>query len=232
MDFTRDLNRDFKMLYGELLFPHGFTFNKRGFYRRHGDDVLLEVSVFRRHPYFEVTFETYPFSCAYTAERGWRGWGVDWFMANLCKKKGLIYKRQPQDSYEEKMERMYQAFSSTIFPEFNQVVSLDTERAYTEWLEASVGLPRDLVSGIRVFLQQKDYLNARKRIDEYFSKNALSYSEKAASGNRSAFVKEYAFWLDIADGIDQGCYCKIDDYIQEQINITRDTCKRLWIVSQ
>ena len=231
MNNTQQIHRDFKALYGKLLIPQGFVFKKNAFYRRHADDVLLVVSAFLRHPCFEVTFEVYPFSCAYTAAKEWRALGVDWFMANRAKRRGEIYERCPQDPYAVKMERMFHAFSAAIFPEFNKVVSLDTYMAYDEWFSSSVGWPEDIISDIWVSLQRKDYSAAYKYIRRYLDDNAQRYAERRADGNRASYTKEYEFWMEIANKLSRLCYSEIDRYTQERVDVTSDTCKRLGIVS-
>ena len=230
MSNAQQIHRDFKSFYGELLLSHGFIFKKNAFYRRNADDVLLEVSTILRRPYFEVTFAAYPFSCAYTAAKEWRALGIDWFMRNRAKRMGEIYERQLPDPYEKKMERMFQAFSTTIFPEFNKVVSLDTYMLYDEWFSISVGLPVDTISDIWVYLQQKDYSTAYKYIQKYLNDNAQRYAEKVAGGDKSSYTTEYKFWMDVADKINMRHYSEIDRYTQERVNITSDTCKRLGIL--
>lgn len=130
---THEMEKDFRSRYDELLHSCGFKFKKDAFYRCHANDVLLVISTIKRFPYFEVTFDALPFSCAYTDDGKWRGWGIDWFMANRAKRLGIAYERNVQDAYEVRNQRMYDDFSSVIFPELNKVCSLDTYFAYEEW---------------------------------------------------------------------------------------------------
>ena len=232
MNSTQKTYDDFKCLYGKLLFPHGFVFKNHTFYRRHADDVLLEVSIALRYPYFDVTFAAYPFSCAYNAAKGWRGWGVDWFMANLSKRVGQICKRQLHDFGEEKMKRGYLVFSTIIFPEFNKVISLETYRTYNEWFTTSIGLSTDTASNIWVCLQQKDYSNAKKYIHEHLRNNAYRYAKETTSSDNSSYIKECNFWMKISNDIDDMNFEEIDKYVKNRINITKKTCEKLKIISK
>lgn len=233
MNSAQQLYRDFRLIYGELLFPHGFTFKNHSFYRRHADDVLLEVSVFSRFPFFDVIFEAYPFSFAYTDHKKGNGLGVDWLMANRAKRIGQTYERQLHASYESKMERIYNAFSTKIFPEFNKVRSLDTYLFYHEWFVSSVGQMAKCCSDFWPLLQQKNYGAAYQYIQEYLTQNASKYAEKILMKDQSSpYVKNYEFLEELAQKIDARYYEEIDDCTRRRIMITCDTCKRLGILPE
>lgn len=233
MNKTQQLYQDFRLIYGKLLLPHGFTFKNHSFYRRHADDVLLEVSIFSRVPYFDVIFEAHPFSFAYTDHKKGNGLGVDWFMANRAKRIGQTYERQLHASYESKMERIYHAFSTEIFPEFNKVRSLDTYLSYQEWFISSVGQIAGCCSDFWPLLQQKNYGAAYQYIQEYLAQNASEYAEKVLMGNQSSpYVKNYELLRELARKIDAQCYGEIDDCTQSRVMVTCDTCKRLGILPE
>lgn len=233
MNDTRQLYQGFQSIYEKLLLPHGFMLKKHSFYRRHADDVLLEVSIFSRFPYFDVTFDAYPFSCAYTDHKGRKGWGVDWFMVNRANHIGQTYERQLRAPYELKMEHVFNAFSTVIFPEFNKVCSLDTYLSYREWFASSVGQMADSSSDLWPLLQQKNYSAAYQHIQGYLTQNASKYAEKTTSGDQSSsYVRNYEFLEGLARKIDTQRYKEIDDYMQNRVMVTCDTCKRLGILPQ
>lgn len=233
MNITQQLYRDFRLIYGKLLFSRGFKFKNHSFYRCHADDVLLEVSLFSRFPYFDVIFEAYPFAFAYTDHKKGNSLGVDWFMANRAKRIGQTYERQSHASYESKMDRIYNAFSMEIFPEFNKVCSLDTYLSYHEWFVSSVGQMVGCYSDFWPLLQQKNYGTAYQYIQEYLTQNASKYAEKVLMEKQSSpYVKNYEFLEELARKIDAQCYGEIDDYTQSRVMVTRDTCKRLGILPE
>lgn len=227
---THEADQDFRSRYDELLHSCGFKFKRNAFYRCHANDVLLVISTIKRFPYFEVTFGALPFSCAYTDDGKWRGWGVDWFMANRAKCLGIAYARSAQDAYEVRNQRMYDGFSTVVFPELNKVCSLDTYFAYEEWFTESVGTLADSVSDSWVYLQNKDYAMAYNCIQRYLENSAARYHQLISAGRETEIAKRYEFWRNIADKIEKQQYDDVDVLTQNRMAITRDTCKRLGIL--
>lgn len=230
MTRSYEINKNFHLLYCKLLDSCGFKFKMNAFYRCHADEVLLIISNKKRFPYFEVTFNVLPFSCAYTGNKEFQGYGIDWFMANRAKRLGNTYQRSSQDTFEKLNLRMYNAFSSVILPELNKVHSLDTFFIFEEWFTASVGKLAESVSDSWVYLQNKDYATAYNCIRKYLNNNANHYNDQISTCKTTFFTKEYNLMSDIAEKIDRQQYTDVDALTQNRIAITHNTCKHLGIL--
>ena len=232
---SRIIRKDFINDYGPVLTENGFVKKRNTFFRVH-DGVFLYVALVFFSSEWTVTFAAYPFSQGYEDMKGHDGYRVSSLISDMKRRNNerstLDSSDRSEENYQYIREQYRKAFFERAFPEFNKVTNIDAYIDYCAWRDGITGMSNDQAYWAFVHFQQLDYEKGAQCLGRHITEMAKTYQKRLSKKYFGAFEKEYEMCVRFLEQLQNGDTSGIDDYINSQVEITKNTLSGIGLIIQ